>query len=98
MSFFLKETHIDFILSHYYVFLLHFSAEPRFFLDGTDPNSEGVWKYHDGNVLHYQNFYEGGRNGGFVGNCIVIVKRVEYKWFDVKCHPLIPFICEIDIY
>ena len=52
---------------------------------------------NDGNVLHYQNFYEGGRNGGVVANCIVIVKRVEYKWFDVKCHPLIPFICEIDI-
>ena len=95
---FLKRNTYRFHLISLLCIVITFSAEPRFFLDGTDPNSEGVWKYHDGNVLHYQNFYEGGRNGGFVGNCIVIVKRVEYKWFDVKCHPLIPFICEIDIY
>ena len=67
------------------------------YLDGTDKETEQVWKHNTGELLLYTNFHHNeGRDVGPA--CAAFASLRNFLWADVPCNHPKDFICEIDLY
>jgi len=68
------------------------SDTDRFYIDGSDAETEGVWKTENGHVMTYTGMSGTEPNGGTSPNCMY-VKSVLLG--DYYCTYIMPAICEM---
>lgn len=73
--------------------LIYLSA----YIGGTDAETDGTWKWDDGEPFNYDNWDVNEPNGGLDENCIEL--RPSGKWNDMRCgqETNFDFICETPI-
>ena len=69
----------------------------EYFIDGTDLNDEGQWKWKTtGEIIQYSNWIDGQPdNYKDLEHCLVLCGTIHKgRWNDMPCHMSIPFICQ----